>query len=425
MAGVTGWWPTMMPLTINARLRWGLNLLIVTLSLVAAVAMVLLVFWFERSLFYNHLQSDLFDQVRAHAGLEQSLVQPMADTTYYKLPAEQQSLLPEPFRGYPEGGHEVLLADGAYNLFVHYEPGWEHVLVQDQSEFERYELRVFGGAALAVLAIWILGFWLSQRLSRQILQPVSRLAAEVARLRQQPGARLQGVYPQDEVGQLAHTFEEYAGRVQELLTREQQFSANASHELRTPMMVIRGALDMLRETGSGTAAEVRQLDRMAAALDDMQRQVELFLQLSRAPEAAARHDTFVPLGQLAAACIEIWQGQARARGLTLALTVATDEQPLVPATLAGAVINNLLRNALAHTSEGRIELCLGPDWLEVCDSGEGIEPEVLARVRERGISSSGGFGLGLAIVERICEHQGWRLSLASNQPGGTCVRIVF
>lgn len=415
----------MKPLSINARLRWGLNLLIVSLSLVAAVAMVLLVFWFERSLFYNHLHSDLLDQVRAHASLEQPLVLPMTDTTYYKLPAEQQTLLPEAFRGYPEGGHEVLLADGAYNLFVHYEPGWEHVLVQDQSEFERYELRVFGGAGLAVLGVWILGFWLSRRLSRQILQPVSRLAEEVEKLRHQPGARLQDAYPQDEVGQLVHTFEEYAARLQELLRREQQFSANASHELRTPMMVIRGALDMLRETGSGTAAESRQLDRMAAALDDMQRQVELFLQLSRAPEAAARHDTPIPLKPLAARCIETWQGQARARGLTLTLSAGEGDGPLVPATLAGAVINNLLRNALAHTTEGGIELCLGPGWLAVCDSGEGIEPDVLAQVRERGMSSGGGFGLGLAIVERVCEHQGWQLSLAANRPKGTRVRIGF
>ncbi|OXS15272.1 hypothetical protein CGX12_09830 [Zobellella denitrificans] len=414
-----------MRLTINARLQWVLNLLIVSLSLMASAAIVLLVFWFERTLFYNHLHSDLLDQVRAHASLQQPLVLPMTDTTYYKVPSGQQALLPPRFRDYPEGGHEVLLGDGAYNLFVHYQDGWEHVLVQDQSEFERYELLVFSGMTVGVLGVWALGFWLSRRLSRQILQPVSQLAKEVSRLRQQSGARLHGVYPDDEVGLLARAFEEYADRVQELLTREQQFSANASHELRTPMMVIRGALDMLRETGSGSVPEQRQLARMESALDDMQRQVELFLQLSRAPEAAAGHDTAVPLRQLAARYIEIWQGQARARGLTLTLSAGEGDGPLVPATLAGAVINNLLRNALAHTTEGGIELCLGPDWLAVCDSGEGIEPGVLARVRERGISGGGGFGLGLAIVERICEHQGWQLSLAANRPKGTRVRIGF
>ncbi|WMC11581.1 HAMP domain-containing sensor histidine kinase [Oceanimonas pelagia] len=416
-----------MRLSINARLQWVLNLLIVSLSLVAAVAMVLLVFWFERSLFYNHLHSDLLDQVHAHADERQPLVLSMTDTTYYKLPAAEQTLLPKAFRDYPEGGHEVLLDDGAYNLFVHYQPGWVHVLVQDQSEFERYELRVFGGAALAVLAVWILGFWLSRRLSRQILQPVSRLARDVARLRQQPGARLQGHYPDDETGVLARTFEDYAARLHTLLQREQQFSANASHELRTPMMVIRGALDMLRETGSGRAAERRQLNRIEGALHDMQQQVELFLQLSRSPEAATRHDTPVPLGRLAASCIEAWQARAHARGLTLELKAegGAGDGPALPATLTAAVINNLLRNALEHTSEGRVELCLGPDWLAVIDSGAGIDPEVLARVRERGISGGAGFGLGLAIVERICEHQGWRLSLAPNRPKGTRVRIGF
>ncbi|PSJ43892.1 hypothetical protein C7I36_08175 [Zobellella taiwanensis] len=414
-----------MRLTINARLQWVLNLLIVSLSLMASAAIVLLVFWFERTLFYNHLHSDLLDQVRAHASLQQPLVLPMTDTTYYKVPSGQQALLPPRFRDYPEGGHEVLLGDGAYNLFVHYQDGWEHVLVQDQSEFERYELLVFSGMTVGVLGVWALGFWLSRRLSRQILQPVSQLAKEVSRLRQQSGARLHGVYPDDEVGLLARAFEEYADRVQELLTREQQFSANASHELRTPMMVIRGALDMLRETGSGSVPEQRQLARMESALDDMQRQVSLFLQLSRSPEDAVRHDNLIPLNRLAASTREQWAALAERRGLTLTLAGEAEPSRPVPAILAGAVLNNLLRNALDHTFKGGVELRLGPDWMEVCDTGEGIAPEMLARIHERGVSGGDGFGLGMSIVKRVCDHQGWTLSLASNSPAGTRVRVTF
>lgn len=417
----------MMPLTINARLRWVLNLLVVALSLLAAGAVVLLVFWFERSLFYNHLQSDLLDQVRINRHLDQPLVLPMTDTTYYKLHPDRPALLPEPFRDYPQGGHEVLLADGAYNLFVHHQDGWQHVLVQDQSEFERYELRVFGGLVFGVLAVWGLGFWLSRRLSRQILLPVTRLAEEVARLRHQPGARLQGRYPDDETGQLAQTFEQYARQVQELITREQQFSANASHELRTPMMVIRGVVDMLRETGTGSEPERRQLNRIDTALDEMQQQVKLFLQLSRAPEEAARHDLSLSLAELAGRLREQWLPLARQRGLALQLTVAPDgaasARQQVPATLMGAVLNNLLRNAINHTTVGGVELCLGPGWLEVSDTGAGIAPQALARVRERGVTGGNGFGLGLSIVERVCEHQGWTLTLVPNLPSGTRIRI--
>ncbi|MBL1378056.1 sensor histidine kinase [Zobellella iuensis] len=416
-----------MRLTINARLQWVLNLLIVTLSLLAAGAIVLLVFWFERGLFYNHLQSDLLDQVQAHLSFEQPLVLAMADSTYYKLHPDQLELLPEPFRDYPEGGHEVLLTEGAYHLFVHYEDGWLHVLVQDQSEFERYELGVFGSLVFGVLAVWALGFWLSRRLSRQILQPVTNLAEEVTRLRHQSGARLQGRYPDDETGQLAQTFEEYARQVHDLLQREQQFSANASHELRTPMMVIRGAIDMLRETGSGSEPERCQLDRIETALDEMQQQVNLFLQLSRSPEQAARHDTPAPLAEVATRLWEYWLPLARRRGLGLSLKIAPEAEssgsPMVPATLMGAVINNLLRNAVNHTTEGGVELYLGPGWLEVSDTGPGIAPDALTRVRERGVTGGDGFGLGLSIVERVCQHQHWTLTLDANQPSGTRVRI--
>ncbi|MDX1269680.1 MAG: hypothetical protein R3311_20075, partial [Oceanisphaera sp.] len=105
-----------MSMTIKSRLQLALNLVIVATSSLAAVGMMLLIFWFEDTLFYNHLQSDLSDQIRNHQTVTRPLVQPMADTTYYKLPKSDQRLLPEVFRGYPQGGHEVLLPDKAYNL---------------------------------------------------------------------------------------------------------------------------------------------------------------------------------------------------------------------------------------------------------------------------------------------------------------------
>ncbi|GHA11037.1 sensor histidine kinase [Oceanisphaera arctica] len=414
-----------MPMTIKSRLQLVLNLVIVATSSLAAVGMVLLIFWFEDTLFYNHLQSDLSDQIRNHQAVTKPLVLPMTDTTYYKLPRADQRLLPEAFRGYPQGGHEVLLPNKAYNLLVRHDGGWTHVLVQDQSEFERYELMVFAGVSLGVLLVWGLGFVLSRRLSRQILQPVSRLATEVATLPQQPGHRLEMNYPDDETGQLARSFDHYVLRVNELLLREQQFSANASHELRTPMMVIRGAVDMLKES-EPQAAVLRQLQRIDDALQQMQQQTELFLQLSRTPDSLSGSDATMPLADIAARQLAHWQPLADARGLTLRLEI-NGEVGERPATMMIAVLNNLLRNAMQHTTEGEICLRLGAHTLQVSDTGSGITAALQDQVRTRGISEANptGFGLGLAIVERICEHQGWRLALSANEPAGTRVTVYF
>ena len=420
-----------MRLTIRTRLQLALNLLIVATSLLAAAGMVMLVFWFEDTLFYNHLQSDLTDHIQEHQTVTEPWVQPMTDTTYYKLPRNDQHLLPEAFRGYPQGGHEVLLADKSYNLFVRHEPNWIHVLVQDQSEFERYEQLIFTGIGVSLLVIWLAGFWLSRRLSQQILRPVASLAQEVAQLSDQPGGQLTQQYPQDETGQLARTFDRYLLRVNELLLREQQFSANASHELRTGMMVIRGALDMLAET-QPSAPAARQLQRIDGALGQMQQQTELFLQLSRTPDSQAGNNELSSLAELAKNQLANWQALAASRGLQLSLKVV-EPVALVPASMMVAVLNNLLRNAIQHTLSGGISVEVTPDYLRVSDTGSGISDELQSTALERGVSVANphGFGLGLAIVQRICEHQSWRLSLSSSADSdrssdtGTQITVYF
>ena len=420
-----------MRLTINARLQLTLNLVIVAMSLLAVAGMVLLVFWFEDTLFYNHLQSDLLDHMHNQQNVSQPLVLPMTDTTYYKLPILDQQLLPEAFRGYPVGGHEVLLGDKAYSLIVRHDGGWTHVLVQDQSEFERYEQLIFSGIGVSLLVIWLAGFWLSRRLSLQILRPVATLAHEVAHLPEHPGRQLTHDYPNDETGQLARTFDRYLLRVNELLLREQQFSANASHELRTPMMVIRGALDMLAET-QPSAPAARQLQRIDGALKQMQQQTELFLQLSRTPDSQAGNNELSSLAELAKNQLANWQALAASRGLQLRLNVV-EPVALVPASMMVAVLNNLLRNAIQHTLSGGISVEVTPNYLRVSDTGSGISNELQSTALERGVSVANphGFGLGLAIVQRICEHQGWRLSLSSSADSdmssstGTQITVYF
>jgi len=143
-----------MRLTIQSRLLLVLNLLIVSITILASVAIVLLVFWFEHTLFYKHLDSDLQDHIRSYHSVAGPLVRPMSDTTYYKLPQQDLSLLPKAFRGYPQGKHEVLLGDRAYNLLVLADDGWLHLLVQDQSEFERYEQLVVVCMTAGILLVW-------------------------------------------------------------------------------------------------------------------------------------------------------------------------------------------------------------------------------------------------------------------------------
>ena len=131
--------------SIRARLQWSMMALIVSLTALCIVCMVLLVFWFERTLFYNHLMGDLNSDIVEHRSVQTAISVPHGDSTFYKLPNTDHPLLPEAFRDYPEGNFEVLGDARAYSLIVRHEAPWVYVLAQDQSEFERYEMLAIAG----------------------------------------------------------------------------------------------------------------------------------------------------------------------------------------------------------------------------------------------------------------------------------------
>jgi signal transduction histidine kinase len=86
-----------------------------------------------------------------------------------------------------------------------------------------------------------------------------------------------------------------------------------------------------------------------------------------------------------------------------------------------------MRNALNFTSEGQVTVHIDPDAVEVRDSGAGIgdiDGTALFRPYVRGANSEG-TGLGLSLVQRLCEHHGWQVSLANLPGGGTLARVVF
>jgi len=164
---------------IRQRIALALHLIILTLSGLFATGMLLLVFWFEHTLFYNHLHSDLARNINATSAAEAPLKHAQGDIQFYKLNLHDDGLLPEALRGFPEGDHEVVVGPDAFHLMVRHRPPWSYVLIQDQSEFERYEILLYSGVIVAVLLVWGIGYRLSKRIADQILRPVTQLARAV------------------------------------------------------------------------------------------------------------------------------------------------------------------------------------------------------------------------------------------------------
>ena len=229
----------------------------------------------------------------------------------------------------------------------------------------------------------------------------------------------------DEIGELATTFDHMIEHLDEVFQSQKDFVADASHELRGPLTVIRGNLDLLRrnlsaeDRSESVRAIQQETARMVKIVDDL-------LLLADVQPAQPAQEQKVALKQVLLEELSRVKTLAGNRKIIVGrqedLVITGDAQRLKQ------LLANLVDNAIKYTSEkGTITLSLFKDdeWarLEVADAGIGIAPEHLPhlfdrfyRVDKARSRASGGTGLGLAIVKGIAEHHGGKVS-ATSEPG--------
>lgn len=258
------------------------------------------------------------------------------------------------------------------------------------------------------------------------LAPVGKVAGEVARLapdRLEPvGGEM--ALPR-EVAPLVAALNGLMERVARALETERRFTADAAHELRTPLAALRVQAQL---AGRAQAGEVRDkaLGQVLAGVERMTRLVEQLLTLARLDPEAGR-EAFAPVDLAALAegvCAELAPA-ALARDQTLELEAG-------PASVLGhrgwleILLRNLVGNALRHTPAGsRILVGTGSSsgeaWLAVRDDGPGIPADQQDALRGRfargAEAGEEGCGLGLSIAERIAEVHGGRLELGPGLEG--------
>ena len=286
-------------------------------------------------------------------------------------------------------------------------------------------------AGVATVAA-LMGAWWLTGLALRPISDVTRVVRSIAatgrfeqRVEQQP--------PDDEVGQLVVTFNEMLARLERTFALQREFLADASHELRGPLMIIRGNLDLLRlglpESERRTSVreageEVERMSRLAADL--------LLLAEADAEEAVERK-----LVDVDAVVGAAWE---RARHIDngvhdVSLTSLSPARVLGDRARLDQLVWNLIENALRYTLPGgQVELGLssqgGEVVLQVSDTGVGIPEQHLPRIFERFYRvdkarsrSSGGTGLGLAIVKSIAEAHGGQVEVESAPGTGTTFTV--
>lgn len=333
----------------------------------------------------------------------------------------------------PPGFSEAVHEGRAYYVYAVEESGRLYYLVRDQTAFEQRELVlvviVICGFVFSILVAFVLG----KLLTKKVILPVRRLTSQVRDREKLIGdiPPLASDYADDEIGILANAFDETIDKLQNALLRETYFTGDVSHELRTPLMVIKSSCDLLTAKNSLDEYSRLRLAMIEKATGEIQELVETFLVLARGNTDSLAMAT---LAEVVSAEKTAWMTLAREKGCKFDILKDSECHSGIsskyPAVLLRAVLNNLVRNAFQHAGQGRIALRVMAHGFELTDTGPGISADEMELVFKKphprpGITRVEGFGIGLSLVQRICERQRWGFSLVQNRPAGCCFSVTL
>jgi two-component system OmpR family sensor kinase len=315
---------------------------------------------------------------------------------------------------------------GHFREAVHCSGLGDCVLAGRSVEGDLQATRNFGWALVmvggAVLALGLgLGFWFTTR----AIRPIERISAAASRISQgNLSERVEGTDSGDELGDLAAVLNHTFSRLEAAFERQRQFTADAAHELRTPLAVIisEAQTTLARERA---AAEYREtVEACLETAQQMRRLTESLLELARfdAAEDHARGD--VDVAEAARMAIERIRWLAAQKGISIESSFEP-AHAYVDADRIGQVITNLLTNAIYYNkADGKVwietKMVADRAVITVKDTGVGIAPadvphifERFYRVDKARSRAEGRTGLGLAISKAIVEGEGGSIEVAS------------
>ncbi|MFK0048986.1 sensor histidine kinase [Streptomyces sp. NPDC090741] len=290
---------------------------------------------------------------------------------------------------------------------------------------------------MALLGLSIIAFAFGYAMAGRVLSPLGKITRTARRVvGSDLTRRIELDGPEDELKELADTFDEMLDRLERAFTAQQRFVANASHELRTPLAINRTLLEV-HLSDPGAPVELQQLGKTLLATNERSEQlVEGLLLLARSDNQIVERKP-VDLAEVASRAIDQARGEAAAKGVEI-------RGGRAPAVVQGngvlleRIALNLVQNAVRYNvpEDGWVEVTTesqhGQAILVVSNTGPVVPAyevdnlfEPFRRLRTERTGSDKGVGLGLSIARSVARAHGGRISATPREGGGLVMRVTL
>lgn len=383
----------------------------------------------EGALFTRHVEQDAETFVSQYL-LDPDVARlPRSNFRAYVVENGDDSKLP-PALKQPPDDDEVIIDGVEFRLLRKEAQGTRFYFLFDESAFEEFESVITLGVWTLVALALLISAWLSFLLASRVIRPVTELASEVsAAHRTESDVAADHSIDFDELGVLRQAFHDYQQRLDGMLAREREFSADVSHELRSPLMALSSAAENLlgQEDGSARTADLAR--RILRYCEQMNLMIEALLYMARDPIDLEQHLEKVDVVKVVSEQLEFVEDMARAKQLQIEFRKRASPVISGSRQIVSIIVGNLIRNAVKHTHQGTVEVSIDDGAVTVSDTGPGISQSDRSAVFERFYSSAPeagrGIGIGLSLVQRFCRQVGWTLDLQPNHPRGTVATVAF
>lgn len=357
---------------------------------------------------------------------------PLKTTTLmgFVHPAKQTDpSVPPPLLKLQPGLHNIDINHISYRALVKKTQNMSFFILYDHTLLhKKWELHFLFILIMSSLGMTVIAAIGGYGLTSWVIAPIKDLAREVNAMTEiAPGKKLSRHFSRDALGELAKVLAHRQDQLLNLIERERAFATDVSHELRNPLAIIQGVVEILQNDHSLSNSIANPIHRLARAVSDINILTSALLLLARAEVDKTPSHAVCLVSEVIDKVLE--RNQFRLKGKSAKLRVQIDAQPQLNAepVFVQIVIGNLIRNAFNFIHHGEVHIQLEKESLTITDTGVGMDPHVLEKIFQKPFkgTASQGSGVGLTLVKRICDHHGWQVTIQSQPNQGTTAQFLF